>query len=119
MRLDIPVSVGELIDKISILQIKSRCTNNEYVRKELNHLIEIATNNNVFNYSDLQNLLDVNEKLWEIEDRLRVLEKEQKFDQEFIELARSVYIMNDERARIKREINELYNSEFKEIKVYD
>jgi predicted nucleic acid-binding Zn-ribbon protein len=118
MRVDIPVSVGELIDKISILQIKSKYTDNEYVRKELNHLIEIATNHNVFNYGDLQNLLDVNEKLWNIEDKLRDLEKEQRFDQDFIELARSVYITNDKRARIKKDINEKFNSEYKEIKLY-
>jgi len=118
MRVDIPVSVGELIDKISILQIKSKYTDNEYVRKELNHLIEIATSHNVFNYEDLQNLLDVNEKLWDVEDKLRVLEKEQRFDQEFIELARTVYITNDERARIKKDINEKFNSEYKEIKLY-
>lgn len=118
MRIDIPVSVGELLDKISILQIKSQYTNNEYVRKELNHLIEIATNNNVFNYNDLQSLLDVNKKLWVIEDKLRVLEKEQRFDNEFVELARSVYITNDERAKIKKEINDRLNSEYKEIKLY-
>jgi predicted nucleic acid-binding Zn-ribbon protein len=63
-------------------------------------------------------LKEVNEKLWKIEDDLRKLEKEQRFDEEFIELARNVYIVNDERAKIKKEINELTNSNYKEIKIY-
>lgn len=118
MKINIPVSIGELFDKISILQIKSEYTGNEYVHKELNQLIEIAKNNNIFNYDDIENLLSVNRELWEIEDSLRSLEKEQRFDNEFIELARSVYIKNDKRARIKTEINKKLNSEYREIKLY-
>jgi hypothetical protein len=60
----------------------------------------------------------MNEKLWKIEDKIRKKEKEKEFDKEFIELARSVYITNDERARIKKEINEKYNSYYKEIKIH-
>ena len=63
-------------------------------------------------------LKKVNEKLWKIEDKLRKLEKVQRFDEEFIELARSVYITNDKRAEIKKKINELCNSSYREIKVY-
>lgn len=118
MKIEIPVSVGELLDKISILQIKTRYTDNEYVIKELNELIKIASNCNVFNYYHLEDLLKVNSKLWDIEDRLRNLEKDNNFGEEFIELARSVYITNDERAKIKREINDSFNSEYKEVKLY-
>ena len=63
-------------------------------------------------------LKKINEDLWKIEDKLRKLEKEQKFDDEFIDLARSVYIKNDERAKIKKEINILCNSDYQEIKIY-
>ena len=63
-------------------------------------------------------LKKINEKLWKTEDKLRKLEREQRFDSEFIELARSVYIINDERAKIKKEINEQTNSTYREIKLY-
>ena len=63
-------------------------------------------------------LKKVNEKLWKIEDKIREKEKLQEFDDEFIELARSVYITNDERSKIKKKINELTNSSFREVKVY-
>lgn len=66
----------------------------------------------------MDQLRKVNQSLWKIEDRLRVLEKEQRFDNEFIELARSVYKLNDQRAEIKRKINKETNSEYKEIKIY-
>jgi len=66
----------------------------------------------------MNQLREVNQKLWKIEDRLRVLEKEQRFDDEFVELARSVYKTNDRRAEIKRKINEETNSTYKEIKIY-
>ena len=114
----IPISTGELLDKISILSIKSQYTNNQYVLKELQDLIQIAKEHQVYNDSYLTKLFQVNKKLWKIEDDLRVLEKEQRFDQEFIELARSVYKTNDERASIKKEINEKYKSSYQEIKVH-
>jgi predicted nucleic acid-binding Zn-ribbon protein len=66
----------------------------------------------------MNQLRKVNQNLWKIGDRLRVLEKEQRFDNEFIELARSVYKLNDQRAEIKRKINKETNSEYKEIKIY-
>ena len=118
MKITIPVSVGELLDKITILEIKSMFTDNEYVIKELEQLNSIKSTLTQYTLEYEIKLKKVNEKLWKIEDRLRKLEKEQKFDEEFIKLARSVYITNDERARIKREINEMCNSVFKEIKLY-
>lgn len=118
MNIIIPVSVGELLDKISILSIKSQYTNNDYVTKELQDLIKIAQENKVYSQPYLTELLQVNRKLWKIEDELRYLETKQKFEEKFIELARSVYIINDERARIKKRINEETGSHYKEIKLY-
>ena len=118
MKITIPISVGELLDKISILKIKSNYTNNFFVQKELKDLINIAKNNKVYNENDLNFLLDVNKKLWDIEDELRFLEKKGAFDEKFIELARFVYKYNDQRAKIKKEINHKYNSDYMEIKCY-
>jgi predicted nucleic acid-binding Zn-ribbon protein len=118
MKIEIPISVGELLDKITILEIKSMFTDDEYVTKELNDLNMIRSTITSYTSDHMDQLREVNKKLWKIEDKLRQLEKEQRFDDEFIDLARSVYITNDERARIKREINELTNSDFKEVKIY-
>jgi predicted nucleic acid-binding Zn-ribbon protein len=118
MKITIPISVGELLDKITILEIKSMFTDDEYVLKELEELNQSCTIITQYTVGYVEQLRKVNRKLWKIEDKLRKLEEEQRFDDEFIELARSVYITNDERARIKREINELTNSDFREIKVY-
>jgi hypothetical protein len=118
MIINIPISVGELLDKISILSIKSQHTTNEYVTKELKDLIKIAQEHQVYDASYVSQLLQVNRKLWKIEDDLRVFEKSNTFNQDFIELARSVYIINDERATIKKEINEKYNSQYQEVKCY-
>ncbi len=118
MKVAIPVSVGELLDKISILEIKSGLCYNEYVEKELEDLNQIKDTISFYVDDYLNQLREVNQKLWKIEDRLRVLEKKQRFDNEFIELARSVYKTNDKRAEIKRKINEETNSIYKEIKIY-
>ena len=118
MILTIPISVGELLDKISILSIKSQHTFNDYINKELKDLIKIAQDHKVYDATYVSQLLQINRKLWKIEDELRVLEKSQTFNSHFIELARSVYITNDERAKIKKEINEKYNSDYQEVKVY-
>ena len=123
MKITIPISVGELLDKISILQIKSQHTSSDYVKKELKDLIEIAKQNKVYDEQELQRLLEVNKKLWDIEYKLRLIEKQQTDDrvfvfEDFIPLARSVYITNDERSRIKKEINERYNSQYQEVKCY-
>ena len=116
--IQIPISIGELLDKISILSIKSQYTTNQYVSKELQDLISIAKKHQVYDDFYFTKLLSINRKLWKIEDDLRVLEKEQRFDEEFIELARSVYKTNDLRASIKKEINEKYKSSYQEIKVH-
>jgi hypothetical protein len=118
MIVTIPISVGELLDKISILSIKSQYTTSEYITKELQDLIKIAQEHQVYDTSYVSQLLQVNRKLWKIEDDLRVLEKSNTFNQEFIELARSVYIINDQRAFIKKEINERYRSQYQEVKCY-
>lgn len=124
MKIYIPISVGELLDKISILQIKSQHTLSEYVKKELKDLIEVAKKHQVYSEEDLKRLLEVNSKLWNIEDDLRVIEKQQQdnktfvFDETFISRARSVYIINDVRAKIKKEINEKYDSYYQEIKIH-
>ena len=114
----IPISVGELLDKISILSIKSQYTDNSYVTKELQDLISIAQEHQVYDAPYVSQLLSINRKLWKIEDDLRVLEKSQDFDATFIEFARSVYITNDQRAFLKKEINEKYKSSYKEVKIH-
>ena len=118
MKMMIPVSVGELIDKITILEIKAFLTDDEYVHKELSELNQIKLIITQYTLDYEVQLKKINEDLWKIEDKLRKLEKEQKFDDEFIDLARSVYIKNDERAKIKKEINILCNSDYQEIKIY-
>jgi hypothetical protein len=118
MKIEIPVSIGELLDKITILQIKFKYTDNEYVVKELQDLTKIAEELEVYKQSYLNELLYVNSLLWDIEDNLRQLEKQHKFDDEFISLARQVYMTNDKRAEIKRKINEETHSSYKEIKLY-
>lgn len=118
MKVTIPISVGELIDKITILEIKSLFSDNEYIKKELEDLNVIKSTITQYILQHEIQLKKVNEKLWKIEDKIREKERLQEFDEEFIELARSVYITNDERARIKRTINDITNSEYKEIKLY-
>jgi predicted nucleic acid-binding Zn-ribbon protein len=118
MKVVVPISVGELLDKITILEIKSLLGYNEYVEKELGELKQIKGTITSYIEEYANQLQKVNQNLWKIEDRLRVLEKEQRFDNEFIELARSVYKLNDQRAEIKRKINEETNSIYKEIKIY-
>ena len=118
MKIGIPVSVGELLDKITILQIKSQYTTNEYVSKELTELNQIKSTLTQYTLEDEVKLKEVNQKLWKIEDRLREKEKLQEFDEEFIELARSVYKTNDLRAQIKKEINEETQSTYQEVKLY-
>lgn len=118
MKITIPISVGELIDKITILEIKAFLTDNEYVIKELKALNIIKSTISQYILEHEIKLKKINETLWKIEDKIRDKEKKQEFDEEFIELARSVYINNDIRANIKKEINEICCSEFKEIKLY-
>tara|TARA_Y100001970_G_scaffold109000_1_gene136220 strand:- start:58706 stop:59098 length:393 start_codon:yes stop_codon:yes gene_type:complete len=123
----IETSVGELIDKITILEIKkSKISNKEkivQIEKEYISLIDTTKKIDNFKMEDFKkhkdNLKKINLKLWEIEDKLRILEKEKKFDNSFIELARSVYINNDQRAKIKSLINDLSGSNIREVKDYN
>ena len=118
-----PISIGELIDKITILHIKKdnmTGVKKENVENELQLLNYILENENLAIDINLVNSLkDVNNCLWEIEDKLRQKENKQKFDNEFIQLARSVYKENDRRAAIKKEINQKYNSGLIEEKSYE
>jgi hypothetical protein len=121
----VPISPGELIDKITILQIKSeRITDPAKVanvRTELK-LLEETWRDSPHATSDIDAewaaLRRVNEKLWDVEDRLREKERARTFDKEFIDLARAVYFTNDERAAIKREINTKLGSKIVEEKSY-
>lgn len=119
----IPVSWGELVDKVTILEIKVRRLASEAaranVRKELDLLAAMLTGDVAAKVSALKGRLTaVNERLWAIEDDIRVKESRAEFDAAFIELARAVYIENDERAAIKREINVLLSSQLTEEKSY-
>jgi hypothetical protein len=120
-----PVSYGELIDKITILEIKSRRMTDAAklanVRNELD-LLNATWANDAASRKDIgderASLLAVNELLWDIEDRIRLKERAQAFDHEFIELARAVYFRNDERAAFKRAINLKLGSQLVEEKSY-
>lgn len=120
----IPISVGELIDRITILKIKSERISDEnkltMVEKELKLLLEILTNLDFEKKitSQMSELKEVNEILWEVEDKIREKEKDGEFDEEFISLARRVYKTNDRRNIVKNSINAILNSEFFEIKSY-
>ena len=117
-----PISIGELIDKITILEIKQLYMTGiklKNINKEMKLLKNILQDKNLeINIDLIKNLKKINKKLWEIEDNIRIKESNQEFDEEFIQLARSVYIENDTRASIKKEINQKYNSELVEEKSY-
>lgn len=119
-----PVSIGELIDKLSILHVKKMKISNEdklrLVNKEfdlLHTLSSVYLEKPELN-SLYQQLCDINGKLWDVEDELRILETRKSFNIDFIELARKVYFTNDERFRLKNEINLICDSEIKEVKDY-
>jgi Family of unknown function (DUF6165) len=123
--IQVPVSYGELIDKITILEIKARRISDPAklanVRNELD-LLNATWANDAASQTGIGDerarLLAVNEALWDIEDRIRLKERAQAFDNEFVELARSVYFRNDERAAVKREINLKLGSQLVEEKSY-
>ena len=120
------ISAGELIDKITILNIKKeKISNNEKlveIEKELKSLKD-TFNKKIIPDNSLLELMEqlkkINLMLWDIEDGKRNAEKNKKFDERFIELARNVYKFNDERAKIKLKINNLLGSNIKEVKSYD
>ena len=126
MMIEIPVSHGELVDKLTILEIKLEMISE---KSKINEVItEHKYLSSIFNkikteeetvLSYYEELLAINKKLWNIEDSIRSLEKQKKFNPEFIELARKVYYTNDERFEIKSKINALFNSNIKEQKSYE
>lgn len=122
--ISVPVSVGELIDKLSILQVKKKNVSNPeklaYIKKEFELLYNLSAEylNNMEIENLYHDLVSTNSTLWDIEDRLRVLEQTSKFEGEFIDLARKVYFTNDKRFELKNEINSLTSSEIREIKEY-
>jgi tetratricopeptide (TPR) repeat protein len=117
----IPVSIGELFDKYTILQIKQKQVKDakklEIVEKELSYLKQFISTYNL-EESLVNELKETNEKLWVIEDKIREKEKEHKFDEEFVKLARNVYITNDKRSEIKNKINLKLKSGIQEVKSY-
>jgi Family of unknown function (DUF6165) len=118
-----PISVGELIDKITILQIKQiKITDEaklENVRRELGELLAIFDTLTIPDVTEsTDQLRQVNTELWDIEDGKRACEKSQTFGDDFVQLARQVYIKNDLRARLKRDINQICGSTIVEEKSY-
>ena len=117
-----PISIGELVDKITILEIKKNKLQNsklENVLKELSFLRKLMEKHQIEITDDLfTQLKEINLTVWNIEDQIRIKEKNKEFDNIFIELARSVYFKNDKRAEIKKRINQLSNSEITEEKSY-
>ena len=119
------ISAGELLDKISILEIKLEKVKDknalDEIKKEYEMLKKIQ-NSSIELKGDIKKLFnsikEVNLNLWEVEDDLRICEKNKNFEEKFIELARKVYFNNDKRSKIKSEINQILNSNIKEIKQY-
>ena len=125
MIVNIPVSLGELVDKISILHIKSINIKDKEKLKLVNEEMKMLSKNLNTHISKseiqkyLNTLIEINSNLWKIEDEIRDCEKNKKFDQTFIDLARSVYFTNDKRSKIKLEINEQFGSKIIEVKSYE
>ena len=126
MQLQVPVSVGEVLDKITILQIKlahiSDSAKRANVQNELDALLPLVAGD-AFTTNQMQGLVAelkaVNEALWDIEDDIREKEAAKSFDAEFIKLARAVYVTNDKRAEIKKQINLATGSALVEEKSYE
>ena len=125
MLINTPISLGEIVDKISILMIKKKNISDsiklEHVTKELEFLQKTLkkyiSEDEINDF--LQKLVNINSKLWNIEDEIRECERNKLFDQTFIDLARSVYFTNDERAKVKNDINKTFGSELVEVKSYE
>lgn len=118
----IEVSIGEIVDKLSILQIKTEFIKDEEklknVKTEYDYLYDIVFDEMMIEQSDFFEMVSINQKLWKIEDDVRDKERDKEFDDVFIQLARSVYVTNDERAEVKKKINLKYGSLFVEEKSY-
>ena len=125
MLINTPISLGELVDKISILMIKKKNISDsiklQHVNKELEFLQKTLkkyiSEDEINDF--LLKLVNINSKLWDIEDDIRECERKKSFDQTFIDLARSVYFTNDERAKVKNNINKAFGSELVEVKSYE
>lgn len=121
----VEVSNGELLDKLSILEIKSEKITDSGKLKNVNkeRKVLLKEMKKIPSFSEIENLhkelRQINEKLWDIEDELRNLEKQKRFDNTFIELARSVYYTNDQRSVIKKNINRITKSSLIEEKSYE
>ena len=125
MLINIPVSIGELFDKISILDIKTKKIKNKndlkLIKYELSKLKKIVKSKGLTSTKIKRKYLllkSINEKLWNIENKKRKCERLKRFDKRFIDLARKVYIFNDKRAQIKKDINYLSGSSIVEIKLH-
>ena len=126
MKINIPASIGELFDKITILEIKKSKIKDEnkliFINKELNLLKKVVKSKKI-NTRSLSSLVrklkNVNLKLWNVEDKLRKFEKNKQFKKDFINYARKVYYTNDKRAILKNEINLKTNSIISEVKSYE
>ena len=123
MLINVPISIGELFDKISILDIKTKKIKNKddlkLIKFELSKLQKITKSKGLTSAKIKKKyilLKTINEKLWNIENKKRKCERRKKFDKSFIQLARKVYIFNDKRAQIKKDINLLSGSSIVEIK---
>jgi len=121
--LKIDISLGEVVDKITILSIKLNKIENDKklknIRKEYDLLFNSLENSGIeVDSASFTKLETINLKLWEIEDKIRIKEAKKEFDDEFIQLARNVYINNDKRSAVKREINIKYGSNIIEEKEY-
>ena len=126
MKINIPASIGELFDKITILEIKKSKIKNEnkliFINKELNLLRKVVRSKKINTRSLgplIKKLKNVNLKLWNVEDKLRKFEKNKQFKKDFINYARKVYYTNDKRAILKNEINLKTNSIISEVKSYE
>jgi len=125
MKINVPVSVGEFADKITILEIKKEKIKNQIdlseINKELKLLRQICKDKKILSKNirnEIKKLKKINLRLWSIEDKKRIHESKKLFNDKFIRLARNVYILNDERAQIKKSINKLTGSNINEIKSY-
>lgn len=124
MQVKVSVSLGELVDKITILKIKKEKIRDpkklSHVQKELQELTGTLKDLGLEGMEDFENeLISINSSLWEIEDNIREKEREKAFDEEFISLARSVYFTNDKRFEVKAKINSHFGSSFHEVKSYE
>jgi hypothetical protein len=123
MMMKIDISVGELVDKLTILSIKLGNITDEEKLKNIRHeytlLLKSMESVGISPDSgSFRRLLEINRRLWDIEDKIRLKKRRQEFDDEFIQLARSIYIENDKRAQVKREINSETGSDIIEEKDY-